>query len=125
MDSSRTEHHDRLQKKGGGLYFTVPSSPLSHARVSALRIGSGWPQSTQRSLRPPVSFTSISLIALWHIGQSDVADWVGDMIHAFIRRERKALSHRWLPMAGGDGISLAHCKALHWAILLTFQKLML
>jgi len=62
--------------QGGGLYFTVPSSPSSHARVSALRIGSGWPQSTQRSLRPPVSFTSMSLIALWHIGQSGAADWV-------------------------------------------------
>jgi hypothetical protein len=48
----------------------------------------------QRSLRPPVSFTSISLIASWHIGQSGIADWIRDMIHAFIRRERKALSHR-------------------------------
>jgi hypothetical protein len=32
------------------------------------------------------------------------------MIHAFIRRERKALSHRWLPMAGGDGRIMAYCK---------------
>src|ERR1700689_3673175 len=29
-----------------------------------------------------------------------------DMIHAFIRRERRALSHRWLPMAGGDRPSM-------------------
>jgi hypothetical protein len=57
-----------------GPYFTVPSSPLSHAWISTLRIGSGWPQSMQRILRPPVSLTSMSLIALWHIGQSD--DWV-------------------------------------------------
>jgi hypothetical protein len=27
-------------------------------------------------------------------------------VHALIRRERKALSHRWLPMVGGDGTTM-------------------
>jgi hypothetical protein len=47
-----------------------------------------------------------------------------DMIHAFIRRERRALSHLWLPMAGGDGgsmrpefqeslVNIAHSRKFH------------
>jgi hypothetical protein len=28
------------------------------------------------------------------------------MMRAFIRRVRKALSHRWMPMADGDGTSM-------------------
>lgn len=55
----------------------------------------------QRILRPTASFTSISLIALWHIGQSGVADWVWDMMEVdgsmlealedYVKRQKKRL----------------------------------
>jgi hypothetical protein len=39
--------------------------------------------------------------------------WVEDTtLSPVFRRERyRTLCHRWLPMAGGDGTSMAHCKA--------------
>jgi len=49
---------------------------------------------------------------------------VEDMVAspAFGRERYRTLSHRWLPMAGGDGVSMELPKFQRWSIRLTCQK---
>ncbi len=57
-------------------YFLSRSSPFSQPFVSVVHMGSGWPQSAQRSTRwlPPLA--SMSFIVFWHLGQTDGEDWI-------------------------------------------------
>jgi len=41
-----------------------------------------------------------------------------------IRRERKTLSHRKMPIRGGDQVTMEPQPFRRWSILLTFEKLM-
>ncbi len=74
----------------------------------------------QRSLRPPVSFTSKNLIVLWHIGQSGVADW--DMIRAF---DQAGAQYSQSPvdamMEGGDREHVRHPN--YWSIQTTSESI--
>jgi len=51
---------------------------------------------------------------------------VEDMVAspAFGRERYRTLSHRWLPMAGGDCTSMRQCEVLRRSILTTHEKLM-
>ena len=45
------------------------------------------------------------------------------MLHAYQARALLALSHRYLPMAGGDGAIMELQMLPRWSILLTIEKL--
>ena len=57
-------------------YFLSRSSPFSQPFVLVVYIGSGRPQSAQRSTRwlPPLA--SMSFIVFWHLRQTAGEDWI-------------------------------------------------
>jgi hypothetical protein len=124
--NSVTSETSRRRRFHHGPYLLEPSSPLNQPCVSELPKGSGCPQSMQRSFRPPVSFTSISLIVWWHIGQSGGVGWTLIMMHAFTGGSATELSvtdsYQWRAVME---VPWRTTKFLCWSMLLTFQKLMI
>ena len=99
IPSQRTlRNKSRLRRRQP--YFLSRSSPFSQPFVSVVHMGSGWPQSAHRSTRWLLPLASMCFIVFWHLAQTAGEDWIWDMMHPWIRRERNTLSHRWRPMAG-------------------------